>query len=239
VSRPGEYRRGRRLPVGETLAEAMRLWWRDLWSFAALAVAVVAPLTIGSELLDHLSGPVGVQVTAATAVASLSVLGEVFCAGLAEHMARRRQLGLPAQSLWKLTRQIPFLRLCAVSVIVAVVVLCGLLLLVLPGLVAFAWLSLATPLVSFEDRRVWPALAGSVAAVRGHFWPVAVLTTATYIPTSLGIWASEGIEQTDAPLWVEVLLDIVTDALSVSLTAAVLVSIFAALRRATPRAATT
>jgi hypothetical protein len=213
----------------------MRLWWSDVRSFALLAVVVVTPLTVGIELLDHVTGPAEVLVGAGIGVVSLSVLGEVFAAGLAEDMVRRRQQGLPAESLWALTRRLPFLRLAAVSVIVAVVVLCGLVLLVVPGLVAFAWLSLATPLVSLERRRVWPALRGSIALVRGRFWPVVTLTTVTYGPEILGDWLSEEIERAHAPLWIQVLVEIVTDALSVSLTAAILVTIFAILNRGTGR----
>jgi hypothetical protein len=223
------------LPVGPTLADAVRLWWGDIRFFALLAVAVVTPLTVGIELLDHVTGPLEVQVGAVIGVLSLSVLSEVFCAGLAEHVVRRRQQRLPAESVRKLTREIPFLRLAAVSVIVAVVVLCGLVLLIVPGLVAFAWLSLATPLVSLERRSVWSALRGSLALVRGRFWPVAALTTATYLPEGLGDWLSERIERAHAPLWIQVLVEIVTDAVSVSLTAAILVTIFATLGRATGR----
>jgi hypothetical protein len=217
------------------VAAALRLWWDEIHAFIVLAVAVVTPLTIGVELLDHVTGPLEVEVGAGIGVLSLSVLGEVFCAGLAEHLVRRRQLGLPAQSWWVSIGEIPFVRLGAVSVVVAVVVLGGLVAFIVPGLVAFAWLALATPLVGVEHRRVGAALRGSVSLVRGHFWSVATLTTATYIPEVLGDWVSEVIERSHAPLWIDVVVEIVTDALSVSVTAAILVTIFAALRRVAGR----
>ncbi|HET7072911.1 MAG TPA: hypothetical protein VFI55_02365, partial [Mycobacterium sp.] len=109
------------------------------------------------------------------------------------------------------------------------VVLCGFVLLVVPGLVAFPWLVLATPLVSLERTGVWPALRRSIALVRGNFWPVAALTTLTFVPASLGDWLSDEISHAHAPLWTELLVEIVTDAVAVAVTAAVVVTMFDAL----------
>ena len=218
-----------RLRIGATLAAAIRLWWRNGRSFAALALGVVAPLTVGTELLDRVTGPIGVRAGAVVGVLSMSVLGEVFCAGLAEHVIRRGQLGLPGQRLWELARDVPFVRMFAVSIIVAAVVLCGLVLLVVPGLLAFPLLVLATPLVSLQRTGVWAALRGSVTMVRGHYRRVAVLTTVTFVPASAGDWLSTVISEAHAPLWTEVLVEIVTDALAVSVTAAIVVTMFDAL----------
>jgi hypothetical protein len=214
------------LRIGATLVAAMRLWWRSGRSFAVLALAVVAPLAIGVELLVRVTGPVGVRAVVVIAVVTMSVLGEVFCAGLAEHMIRRGQLGLPEQSLWALAREVPFVRLAAASFVVAVVVLCGFVLLIVPGLVAFAFLVLTTPLVSLERTGVWQAVRRSIALVRGNFWPVAALTTLTFVPTILGDWLSDEISQAHAPLWTELVIEIVTDALAVAVTAAIVVTMF-------------
>ena len=219
-----------RLRFGATLADAMRLWWRNWRSFAVLALAVVAPLAVAVELLSRVSGPIGVRVGAVIAVLTMSVLGEVFCAGLAEHSVRRRQLGLPPQSLWELLREVPFLQLAAVSLVVSAVVLVGLALLIVPGLLVFPLLVLATPLVSLERTGVRSALRRSVAMVRGHYWPAAALTTVTFIPAGLGDWLSDEIEHAHAPLWTEIIVEIVTDTLSVSVTAAIVVTMFAAVR---------
>jgi hypothetical protein len=213
------------------LVDALRLWWRNLRTFAVLAFAVVAPLTIGVELLVRVTGPIGLQVGAAVAVLTMSVLGEVFCAGLAEHTIRRTQLDLPAQPLPELTREVPFIRLAGVSVVVSAIVLFGLVLLILPGLLVFAWLVLATPLVSLERAGVWSALRGSVRLVRGHYWPVLALTTVTFVPAIAGDLLSAAIEHAHAPLWTDLVVEIVTDALAVSVTAAVVVTMFDALGR--------
>jgi hypothetical protein len=200
-------------------------------SFLVLALVVVAPLTIGVELLLRVNGPFEVKIAVAAAVLTMSVLGEVFCAGLAEHAIRREQLGLPARSLWALTREVPFTRLLAVSVVVSVVVLLGLLLLFVPGLLAFAWLAMATPLVSLERAGIWSALRGSIAMVRKQYWPVLALTALTFVPTVLGDLISGEMEVAHAPLWTEVVVEIVTDAIAVSLTAAIVVTIFDRLGR--------
>ena len=195
-------------------------------SFAALALVVVALLAVGAELLIRVTGSVGVRAGIVVAVATTSVLGEVFCAGLAEHMIRRGQLRQPEQSLWEVAREVPFVRLAAASIVVAAIVLCGFVLLVVPGLVAFPWLVLATPLVSLERTGVWSALRRSIALVRGNFWPVAALTTLMFVPASLGDWLSDEISHAHAPLWTELLVEIVTDAIAVAVTAAVVVTMF-------------
>jgi hypothetical protein len=223
------------LRFGVTLAAAMRLWWRNGRSFTVLALAIVTPLTVGIELLARVTGPVGVKAGVIVAVTSASVLGEVFCAGLADHVVRREQLGLAPQALWGLTREVPFLRLVAAAIVVSAVVLVGLALLVVPGLAAFGWLVMATPLVSLERAGVWSALRGSVAMVRGHYWPVAALTTVTFIPSGVGDWISDEVAAAHAPLWTEVVVEIVTDALAVSVTAAIVVTMFDALTRNTAR----
>ncbi len=214
------------LRVGATLATAMLLWWRNKRAFVTLALVAVAPLVIATELLSRLAAPGEVKVGIAVAVLTMSVLGEVFCAGLAEHMVRHKQLGLPSQPWWTIARALPLLRLAAVSLITGAVVLCGLVLLVLPGLAAFAWLALATPLVSLERARVWAALRGSVSMVRGHFWSVVVLTTAIFVPATLADTLSEELRQAHAPLWTELAVEVVTDVLVVAVSAAVVVAIF-------------
>ncbi len=221
-----------RLRVGRTLTAAMRLWWHNWRSLAVLALVVVAPLVIATELLTRVSAPDEVKIGIAVAVLSASVLGEVFCAGLAEHTVRHQQIGLPAQPWWRTAREVPVLRLAAVSVITAIVVLCGLLLLVVPGVVAFAWLVLATPLVSLERRGVRSALRGSVAMVRGSFWSVAALTIVTFVPVMLGDLVSEEIRRSHAPLWTELAVEVATDALAVALSAAIVVTLFDELSRA-------
>jgi hypothetical protein len=217
--------------IGATFASALRLWWRNLRSFAVLALVVVAPLAIAVELLSHITGSFEVKVGVAIAVLTMSVLGEVVCAGLAEHGIRREQLGLPERSLWALTREVPFVRLTAVSIVVSAAVLIGLLLAFVPGVLAFAWLALATPLVSLERAGVWPAIKGSVTMVRKHYWPVFVLTSVTFIPDILGDLASSAIEDARAPLWTQIVVEIVTDAIAVSLTAAIVVTMFDTLGR--------
>jgi hypothetical protein len=214
------------LRIGATLAAAMRFGWRSGRSLAVLALAVVAPLVVGVELLIRVTGPVGVRAGIVIAVVSMSVLGEVFCAGLAEHMIRRGQLGLPEQSLRALAREVPFVRLAAASFAVSVVVLFGFVLLIVPGLVAFAFLVLTTPFVSLERTGVWQALRKSVALVRGNFWSVAALTTLTFVPAILGDWLSDEISIAHAPLWTELVVEIVTDALAVAVTAAIVVTMF-------------
>jgi len=220
-----------RIRIGVTLRAAALLWWRNRRAFATLAVVIVTPLVVVTQLLSNVpeSSPFGLKVSVVIAVLTASVLGEIFCAGLAEHTVRHQQLGGPPEPWWRTAQAVPLVRLAAVSFIVAGLVLVGLLLLIIPGLLVFAWLSMATPLVSLERARIWASLRGSVRMIRGRFWSVLVLTTATFVPAALGDAATDAVRDAHAPLWTELVVEIVTDVLAVSLTAAMVVAIFNAL----------
>jgi hypothetical protein len=67
------------------------------------------------------------------------------------------------------------LPLAALSLIVAAITLAGLLLLLLPGLLAAALLGVATPVMLLESRGLRDSLEASARLVRPRLWPVATL----------------------------------------------------------------
>jgi hypothetical protein len=61
-----------------------------------------------------------------------------------------------------------------VAIMAGILMGLGLLLLVIPGLIAAVWLAVATPVAAIEGRRNSDALGRSRELARGHFWHVAL-----------------------------------------------------------------
>jgi hypothetical protein len=93
----------------------------------------------------------------------------VVAAVVAEHRTGVRR------ELSQIARALPYLRLSAVDVIFALAVGIGLLLFVVPGVIAFGWFVLAAPVVEIEGRGIRDALRRSRQLVRGNFWRVFIL----------------------------------------------------------------
>jgi hypothetical protein len=61
-----------------------------------------------------------------------------------------------------------------VAIMAGILMGLGLLLLVIPGIIAAVWLAVATPVAAIEGRRNSDALGRSRELARGHFWHVAL-----------------------------------------------------------------
>lgn len=149
-------------------------------SLLSLALVVFLPLGVIDGLVTHLDLESidlenGVEIAAlllaVVAIITTGLLGEVFYSGAAAvFLTHPRQEGRP--SLRQIARQLDYRRLVAVDVVYVAIVLVGLALLVVPGVLAFAWLGLSGPILEIEGRSVRGALARSWALVRGRFWLV-------------------------------------------------------------------
>ncbi len=157
---------------------------RTYWSWAPalllLAAVVFVPLglldalaiTVDVDSLDVTSGvKIAALVVAVGALTATSLLGEVFYSGVVAvsltHPEHER-----APPLREIARRLKYGRLIAVDLVYVAIVALGLLLLFVPGVLAFVWLGLAGPIVEIEDRTVRGALARSWNLVRGNFWLV-------------------------------------------------------------------
>ncbi len=169
---------------------AKRIYRETLRTFAERAgflllvgILVFVPLGLLDALADrveaiHVSrlSDLADVVTAALALgfvlqAATSLLGEVFYSGaVALTLAHSRHGHKP--TLREIAGSLAYGRLIAVDLIFGVAVAIGLVLLVVPGVVAFTWFSLAGPLVEIEDDGVRGSLARSRRLVKGRFWAV-------------------------------------------------------------------
>jgi hypothetical protein len=158
--------------------------WRTYWSWAPsillLAVIVFVPLGLLNALtmnveLDSLDVTSGIKLAAfALAVAVVTatgLIGEVFFSG-AIAISLTHPHGEDPPGLREIARNLKYGRLIAVDLIFVAIVAAGLILGVVPGLLAYVWLGLAGPLVELEGSSVGGALRRSLQLVRGGFWLV-------------------------------------------------------------------
>lgn len=139
-----------------------------------LPLALLDALTMNVELdaLDITSGiKVAALVLAVGAITATGLIGEVFFSG-AIAISLTHPHGKDPPPLREIARRLNYGRLIAVDLVYVALIAVGLLLGILPGLLAFVWLGLSGPVVELEDRTARGALARSMRLVRGNFFLV-------------------------------------------------------------------
>jgi hypothetical protein len=158
----------------------LRTYARWAPSLVLLAAIVFVPLglvhslTLGVDV-DSLNLEGALTILAVTlALGTLTVtglLGEVFYTGAVAISLTHPHDGHPPP-LREIAGMVAYRRLIAVDLIYGLLVAVGILLLVVPGAVAFIYFGLAAPVVEIEKRGVRGAFARSLQLVRGSFWVV-------------------------------------------------------------------
>lgn len=160
-----------------------RIWRTYLgWapSILTLAVIVFVPLGLLNALtmnveLNSLDITNGIKLAAFAlavgVVTATGLIGEVFFSG-AIAISLTHPHGEDPPPMKEIARRLNYSRLIAVDLIFVGIVALGLLLGLIPGILAFVWLGLAGPIVELEDRTAAGALRRSVSLVRGNFWLV-------------------------------------------------------------------
>lgn len=169
---------GRRLAA--TYADIWRTYWGWMPSLLIFAVLVFVPLGLLDTLslqvdvdsLDLTSGiKIAALVLAVGAVTMTGLLGEIFFSGaIAISLTHPHGEGPPGPR--EIAGRIKYGRLVVVDVAFVAIVAVGLLLGLLPGLLAFVFLGLAGPIIEIEERSAPAALRRSFQLVRGSFWLV-------------------------------------------------------------------
>jgi hypothetical protein len=164
-------------------ATYVRIWrtyrgWAS--SILLLAVIVFVPLGLLNALtmnveLSSLDVTNGIKLAALAlavgVVTATGLIGEVFFSG-AIAISLTHPHGEDPPPLREIARRLSYGRLIAVDLLFVAIVALGLLLGLVPGILAFVWLGLAGPVVELEDRSTAGALRRSVTLVRGNFWLV-------------------------------------------------------------------
>jgi hypothetical protein len=145
-----------------------------------LAVAVFVPLGLVHAIPVHVEATSldldnGIRVFGAVLALLLltasGLLGEIFYTG-AVAIALTHPHGGEPPSLRQIASMVDYRTLIVVDLIFGLLVVVGLVAFVVPGILAFVYLSLAAPVVEIEHRGARAALTRSAALVRGRFWYV-------------------------------------------------------------------
>jgi hypothetical protein len=156
---------------------AYRAWAPSLLPLALvvfLPLALLDALTMNVELdaLDVTGGiKLAALVLAVGAITATGLIGEVFFSG-AVAISLTHPHGEGPPPLREIARRLDYSRLIAVDLVYVALVAVGLLLGLIPGLLAFVWLGLAGPVVEIEGRTARGALTRSMRLVRGRSWLV-------------------------------------------------------------------
>ncbi len=166
---------------------------RSTWVYLFLiAVIVFVPIGLVQGAVDVFSDRKidAAVIAAAIGVAITSLIGEVFYSGaVAGVIVRSRDGELP--TLGGLARRLPLLRLLAADLLVAVIVVIGLILLIVPGIVLFTLLAFVAPVIEIEQRTLWSAFKRSRELARGRFWLVLLVVGGLEVATELVVWGVE------------------------------------------------
>lgn len=167
---------GRR--VAGAYADIWRTYWGWMPSLLGFAVLVFVPLglidalslQVDVDALDLTSGiEIAALMLAVGAVTMTGLLGEIFFSGaIAISLTHPHGQGRPG--VREIAGRIKYGRLVVVDVAFVAIVALGLLLGLVPGVLAFVFLGLAGPIVEIEERSAASALRRSFELVRGSFW---------------------------------------------------------------------
>jgi len=180
--------RGRQVVAGA--AHTGRVHWRRVLAAAVIVFGVSAAAETASDALvadsaAALAVPIGVLAF------SVDLFGEVFFAGLLERMVGQARYGAPEQGVLRVLRTLPYRRLILADVLVTGLVTVGTLALIVPGLVLFALLCLAAPIVNIEGLSALRAMRRSVQLVRHRFWLTFILVA---VPFSIADWVVTAVQ---------------------------------------------
>jgi hypothetical protein len=163
--------------------DTLRTYARRAPQLLLIGAIVFVPLGLLEAVVGRL-GPIGSAADSGiTIVAVLALLlvqvvvglvGEVFYSGAIANLIAFTRQGARL-SLRTLAVRLAYGRLIAVAVLYDLAVAVGLLAFVVPGVVLFALLALAAPLVELQGCSVREAFARSRELVRGCFWRVLVV----------------------------------------------------------------
>ena len=163
-----------------TYADIWRTYWGWMPSLLILAALVFLPLGLLDALslqvdVDSLDPTNGIKIAALMlavgAVTMTGLLGEIFFSG-AIAISLTHPHGERPPKLHEIVSRIKYGRLIVVDIAFVAIVAVGLLLAVIPGVLAFIFLGLAGPIVEIEERSAAAALRRSFELVRGSFWLV-------------------------------------------------------------------
>lgn len=205
-----------RLQVRPLLLDVLRVYRRHWRLLVPMAAVVLVPQALAESALDPIEAP---RLEAWTEIVKLALLpgeviaslvGEAFYAGLVAAAVLEWRAGRRLPRPWALARSIPYRRLIAADLLLALGAAIGFLLLLVPGVVFLTYFLIAPAVIKLEGRGVRDGFRRSAELVRGNFWRVLTVVVVAVLGTEL---ASEALVALMHTLPGEVVAELVVDAL--------------------------
>jgi hypothetical protein len=153
------------------------------------AIDVVVAVLVADH---HVSHPVAAALASGMA-GVMAMAGVVLYAGILDRVVGAHLHGHPDAPIPEIVRQLPLGRLVVADLLLAIAMLAGSALGVIPGVLLFTFFCLVGPIVNIEDRAVLDAFRRSAELVRPAFWITLCLVT---LPIAIEQGALHAIEYT-------------------------------------------
>ena len=178
--------------VGAVMRTAARTFLSNTWQILAVAAVVALTIVVAEVISDNVVDPRNdaLSIGGTLSVEAISLFGTILLAGfLCRLVGEQTRQGGAAHggnvTIAVVLRSLPWISLVAADILFAVLMVAGLLLLVVPGLIAVTLFGLVAPAIEIEGRSALSGLRRSARLVRRHFWTVALLVTLPQIGLAL------------------------------------------------------
>jgi len=163
-----------RLTLRGVVGEALTLYAREPGRIALTALVTFLPIDVLTVQLHGWSrhfleiGHTGLSGGTEFIIFLLVTGGQVFLAGVLDHLEGARLGNESADGLFHVYRHLPLVRLFAADLVVSALASIASLAFVLPGVIAFALFGIVGPVINIEDRGVVGALRRSASLTYPH-----------------------------------------------------------------------
>lgn len=178
-----------KLAIRPILVDVWRVYrarWQILipLSLLVLAPQAVADALLGEVRIERIQAFSDVAKLASIPLAlAVNLGGEALYAGITAALVIHWRSGRELTQLVAVAREIPYLRLIAIDVLLVAGTIAGLVVVLAPGIIFFTYLLIAPALIEINKLRIRDALRQSVTLVRGSFWRVLGFAVVVLIAT--------------------------------------------------------
>lgn len=180
-SRANRPSRKRHLTIRAVTRDAIALYRQEPGPVALTALVTFIPVDLLTVVLHGWSarlaeiGHTGLSLGAEAASFFLVTAGQVFLAGVLDHLEAAKHANEPFPGVIAAYRRLPFVRLLLADILASAIAAVASLAFVITGIVTFALFGIVGPVINIEDRTVLDALSRSASLVAPHLWLASVV----------------------------------------------------------------
>ena len=178
-----------RLPVLPLCRDVLRVYrhhWRLLVPLALIVLLPqgIADAAVGEIEIERVHTFADVLKLASIPLTlAINLGGEALYAGIVAAAVLHWRAGERVRDLGAIARAVPYRRLIALDLLLAITVAIGFSILLVPGLISYTYVAISPALVKLKGLSIPRALVRSIELVRGNFWRVLIFTGAIVLLT--------------------------------------------------------